>query len=188
MEAVNFPERLLNGDWNCTSGNWFYIASHYCKNHQIYSFLLSWEKPQIYPTWLFVSYRRTRKEEMEIHPHWFYFISVHPWSSWSSISSLAKVFSGYPHSPESHQSSLTKGVSVQCSEPLQEHLVMLKMAMPDNIQWIWFCCICVFLHLYKQQKKLLLDIFVNVDNLGSPDYLNIIMNIDGSETYLNIQT
>ena len=60
MEAVNFPERLLNGDWNCTSGNWFYIASHYCKNHQIYSFLLSWEKPQIYPTWLFVSEKETR--------------------------------------------------------------------------------------------------------------------------------
>ena len=137
------------------------------------------------------SLSRTRKQEMEIHRHPFSFISVPPctsWSSWSSISSLAKVFSGYPYSPESHQSSLTKGVSVQCSEPLQEHLVMLKMAMPDNIQWIWFCCICVFLHLYKQQKKLLLDIFVNVDNLGSPDYLNIIMNIDGSETYLNIQT
>ena len=28
MEAVNFPERLLNGDWNCTSGNCFYIAPH----------------------------------------------------------------------------------------------------------------------------------------------------------------
>ena len=47
MEAVNFPERLLNGDWNCTSGNWFYIASHYCKNYQFYSFQKMLRKSQI---------------------------------------------------------------------------------------------------------------------------------------------